>query len=110
MLFRSVQVVLTLVPSLPVSNLALSCLLPAGLEIENPRLSDEGEEASLFRSDVRDDRLLLFADRLSEAATYRFRVRAVTKGTFAVPPISAEGMYDPEIRFIGETPAPLVIE
>ena len=105
-----IQVVLTLVPSLPVSNLALSCLLPAGLEIENPRLSDEGEEASLFRSDVRDDRLLLFADRLSEAATYRFRVRAVTKGTFAVPPLSAEGMYDPEIRFIGETPAPLVIE
>lgn len=105
-----IQVVLTLVPSLPVSNLALSCLLPAGLEIENPRLSDEGEEASLFRSDVRDDRLLLFADRISEAATYRFRVRAVTKGTFAMPPISAEGMYDPEIRFIGETPAPLVIE
>ena len=40
---------------------------------------------------------------------YRFKVRAVTKGTFAVPPLSAEGMYDPEVRFVGETPPPLVI-
>ena len=52
----------------------------------------------------------MLPERDEEAATYRFRVRAVTKGTFAMPPISAEGMYDPEIRFIGETPAPLVIE
>lgn len=113
-----IQVVLTLLPTLPVSNLALSYLLPAGLELENPRLlgaeakEDEEESASYgsIHTDVRDDRLLLFVDHLSEAITYRFRVRAVTKGTFAVPPISAEGMYDPEVHFIGETPAPLVIK
>ena len=103
---------LTLAPSLPVGNLALSCLLPAGLEIENPRLSDEDAPDSAlsgFLSDVRDDRLLLFVDHLSRTTEYRFKVRAVTKGTFAVPPLSAEGMYDPEVRFVGETPPPLVI-
>ena len=105
-----IQVALTLEPARPLSNLALSFLLPAGLEIENPRLSGEEEAERGVLSDMRDDRLLLFVDRLEKPMTYRFQVRAVTKGTFAVPPISAEGMYDPDVCFIGTTPAPLVVK
>jgi uncharacterized protein YfaS (alpha-2-macroglobulin family) len=37
-------------------------------------------------------------------------MRAVTKGTFARPPLSAEGMYDPGIHFIGEMESPVTIE
>ena len=107
-----IQVELTLNPGLPIGNLAVSCLLPAGLELENPRLSDAEEGAQPYgvRSDIRDDRLLIFFDRLSGQTTYRFQVRAVTKGTFTVPPISAEGMYDPDVHFIGETPAALTVK
>ena len=61
-------------------------------------------------SDVRDDRLLLFFNRLSEETVYGFKVRAVSKGTFVVPPISAVGMYDPAVRFTGRAQPELTIE
>ncbi|MCR5347038.1 MAG: Ig-like domain-containing protein [Fretibacterium sp.] len=106
------QAILTLKPSVPVSNLAVSCLLPAGFEIENPRI-DQTEDWSGksygIVSDVRDDRLVLFFDRLGEETVYGFRVRAVTKGTFVVPPISAMGMYDPAVRFTGRAQPDLII-
>ena len=105
--------VLTIRPSMPVSDLAVSVLLPAGLELENARLdedmADEGEGWGVV-SDVRDDRLILFFDRLTQERPYGFKVRAVTKGTFAVPPISAVGMYDPAVRFTGKTGPALTIE
>ncbi|MBR1671927.1 MAG: hypothetical protein IJ702_03285 [Fretibacterium sp.] len=107
------QAILTLKPSLPVSNLAVSCLLPAGLEIENPRLDDGVEPTGSsygIVSDIRDDRLLLFFDRLDRETAYGFKVRAVTRGTFVVPPISAAGMYDPAVRFTGRPQPDLTIE
>ena len=103
-----VQISLTLNPLLPVSNLALAFLLPAGLEIETPQILEENEYP-IGRFEARDDRLLLFVDRLSEAKTHRFSLRAVTKGTFVIPPVTAVGMYDPEISFVGETPETLTI-
>ncbi len=48
--------------------------------------------------DLREDRLLVFFDRLSDQKTYRYSMRAVSKGTFVLPPLAAEGMYAPEIN------------
>ena len=97
---KVIQVVLGIKPSMTVNNLALSYLLPAGFEIENPRISDGLDEAGLV-SDIRDDRLVLFFTRLSGERSYGFKMRAVTRGTFKVPQISAVGMYDPSVRFTG---------
>ncbi|MDR2175363.1 MAG: hypothetical protein LBO82_05440 [Synergistaceae bacterium] len=105
-----VVVTLRLSPSLSVSDLAVSCLLPAGMEIENPWLADGGEPPLPgVRYSARDDRLLLFIDRLSKETDYRFVMRTVTRGTFAQPLLSAEGMYDPGIRFIGKTSPPRAV-
>ncbi|MCR4817360.1 MAG: Ig-like domain-containing protein [Fretibacterium sp.] len=106
------QAILTLKPSVAVSNLAVSCLLPAGFEIENPRIDDSAGNSVGYGivSDVRDDRLILFFDRLDEETVYGFKVRAVTKGTFVVPPISAVGMYDPAVRFTGRAQPDLIIK
>ncbi len=102
-----------------VENVAISDLLPAGFEIENPRLATSeilaageatsGRAASRERArrlpalepdrvEMRDDRLLLFTD-LGRRTTrhYRYVGRAETKGTFALPPVSASCMYDPSI-------------
>ena len=106
-------VTLTLKPSAAVSNVALSYLLPAGLELDNPRLDDTAEVTPGsygIVNDVRDDRLLLFFDRVDGEVSYGFKARAVTRGTFAVPPVSAVGMYDPSVRFIGRSQQELVIE
>ena len=106
-----VIITLRLSPGASVSDVAVSCLLPAGMEIENPRLTETDEPpVPGVRYEIRDDRLLLFIDRLDRAADYRFVTRAVTRGTFARPLISAEGMYDPGIRFVGEPGAPVTIK
>jgi uncharacterized protein YfaS (alpha-2-macroglobulin family) len=48
-------------------------------------------------TELRDDRLLLFADRLPAGIyTYSYIARATTIGDFVLPPIHAEGMYTPE--------------
>ncbi|MBN1420106.1 MAG: hypothetical protein JXP34_15110, partial [Planctomycetes bacterium] len=88
-------------------NVVIEDLLPAGLEIENPRFETTDAELRrelrdrLLRPDsveMRDDRLLLFTgyapDSSSRPRFWRYVVRAVTAGTFAVPPIRASCMYE----------------
>jgi uncharacterized protein YfaS (alpha-2-macroglobulin family) len=95
-----------------IPNVALVDRLPAGLEIENPRLGREHrfdwmpDQEEVFAPDyvdVRDDRIQVFGTlprRVSEAQQsvrrFYYVVRAVTPGTFAAPPARLEVMYDPE--------------
>lgn len=85
-------------------NIAVCDLLPAGLEVSNPRLGLEMSLAWMENqlvpdyADVRDDRVLVFAS-LPERGIYHFyyTLRAVTEGEFVLPPVKAESMYNPEI-------------
>ena len=106
----AVRIVLdTEIPGL--DQVVVSDLLPAGLEIENPRLAtsaqapqwvrDQMDSASwVMRSDIRDDRLLLFTGTLHSTGprTYIYLVRAVTTGEYVLPAVAAEAMYDPTVR------------
>jgi uncharacterized protein YfaS (alpha-2-macroglobulin family) len=88
-------------------NIVIEDLLPAGLEVENPNL-DTAQTlpwlTSKFdwcaRRDIRDDRVLLFTKPVSGKSVFCYLARAVTPGKFTVPPVSAECMYDPEIRSV----------
>lgn len=93
-----------------VRDLVLSDLVPAGLEIENPRLSRDGGHDWIHEEDlrrykrlpvdhleIRDDRLLLFTSVDTQTAVFHYTLRAVTAGTFTLPPVRAEAMYDPEV-------------
>lgn len=88
-----------------VDHVAIIDLLPTGLEIENPRLATSAKVDWLDEKqfeptyiDIRDDRILLFAN-FDEAGTryFYYTVRAVSCGSFVVPPIKAECMYEPEV-------------
>ena len=92
-------------------------LLPAGLEIENPRIESRESISWLTREtirpdymDVRDDRLILFFS-LPKAQTYHFyyALRAVTCGEFILPSIKAECMYAPEISSFSSSGAIRVV-
>jgi uncharacterized protein YfaS (alpha-2-macroglobulin family) len=109
---EKILVRLTLTPSMNASDVAVSYLLPAGMELENPRLKggDEDQEKQGVRLDVRDDRLLLFIDRLTRKTDYEFTMRAVTRGTFVAPPLAAEGMYNPTVRFVEKEQPSITIE
>ena len=81
-------------------NVVVDDLLPAGLEVENARLAtaahdDEGTATFGSRTDVRDDRVVVVG-RIGSAGHGRFTylARAVTPGTYVVPPVRAEAMYD----------------
>ena len=86
-------------------NVLVEDLLPACFEIENPRLVSSEKlnwiQEDSFEPDhidIRDDRLLLFTDLPdTKDLHYRYIVRAVTKGKFIIPAISASCMYDPSI-------------
>ncbi len=85
--------------------------LPAGLEPvdttlktsgsspRSRRASKRGRWASVFdRTERRDDRVRLFADRLPIGVHhFSYLARATTAGTFAQPPAHAEEMYTPEV-------------
>jgi uncharacterized protein YfaS (alpha-2-macroglobulin family) len=105
---------LTIESTLPedIPNVALVDRLPAGLEIENPRLGREHrfdwmpaqeDEFAPDYIDVRDDRIQVFGTlpRLAykeqrSVRQFYYVVRAVTPGTFTAPPALLEIMYDPE--------------
>ncbi len=46
------------------------------------------------RAELRDDRLVLFVNQLPKRSVFTYSLRAVSKGDFIIPPLSAEGMYD----------------
>ena len=85
-----------------VKNVAITDLLPAGLEIENPRLGPQreipGAQAASTPDylDVRDDRINLFTTASTTPKTFYYLARAVSKGTFKLGPVSADAMYNAE--------------
>ena len=92
-----------------VDNVVVQSLLPAGLEVENPRLAtteqlDWMKDGTLLEGyqDLRDDRILVFTDLAGSAWKVRHSVlRAVTPGFFALPPAQVEAMYHPSLRASG---------
>jgi uncharacterized protein YfaS (alpha-2-macroglobulin family) len=85
-----------------VDNLAISDLIPAGFEIENPRLSSSTSlnwvKNDLYTQymDIRDDRLNLYANMPGGTErTLHYMCRVVNAGHFRLAPIEAEAMYSP---------------
>lgn len=85
-----------------VENIAITDILPAGFEIENPRTKDiPGMEwikdaSTPTQLDVRDDRINLFVDLESQKQVYYYAVRAVSPGNFVMGPVAADAMYNAE--------------
>ncbi|MDE0300874.1 MAG: hypothetical protein OXN17_19750 [Candidatus Poribacteria bacterium] len=84
-------------------NVVVVDMLPAGFEIENPRLESRAGIPWLpnkrFKPDyvdIRDDRLIFFGKfPRRKGQKFYYALRAVTQGEFTLPPVTAEAMYDP---------------
>ncbi|MDD5508130.1 MAG: MG2 domain-containing protein [Bacteroidales bacterium] len=85
-----------------IENVAITDLLPACFEIENPRLDSERELTWIkdARSpdylDIRDDRISFFTTATREWKHFYYTVRAVSKGEYRMGPVSADAMYNGE--------------
>lgn len=104
-------------------------LLPAGLELENQNLSNAGvdlskilvegesiadwqQRAAIEHVEYRDDRFIaaLQLDQNRQVAQLYYLARAVTPGTYLVPPPYVEDMYRPEYQALGDTATTLTVE
>ncbi len=87
-----------------VENVVVTDLLPAGFEIENPRLTEARDMPWLPKAtqpdyfDVRDDRINFYTNATREGKVFYYLVRAVSRGKFVVGPVSADAMYNGELR------------
>jgi hypothetical protein len=97
---------LTLACEQNAKNLVVADLLPAGFEVENPRLDPDAVPEGKFAGastpshlEIRDDRVVLAFDELDKGThCFYYIVRAVTPGTYQYPPAQAECMYDPSVH------------
>jgi len=95
------------------NDVAFVYMLPAGWEVENPRMKRINtvfydmikKKLSNYRYlDIRDDRLIYFfnIDNYDKTAYFLFKVNAVNPGSFILPPMTAEAMYDRRYYAIGK--------
>ncbi len=98
----------------PLRHVVVADLLPAGVEVVNPRLEPGGGAVGTLphapieptHLELRDDRLLLFFDALpagegrSGGGRHHFYyvVEPVTPGNFQHPAATVEAMYDPAVN------------
>ncbi len=99
-----VKISLQSTESQSVENVVVTDILPAGLEIENPRISnlpgmDWIKDATTpEHKDFRDDRVHFYTTATNAPRHYYYMVRAVSPGKFKMGPVSADAMYDGEFH------------
>ncbi len=92
-------------------NVAIEVPIPAGMEIENPRLTKESLPSWTGRYrwsiahpdyvDIRDDRVIIFTDAYDGTQMYFLLLRANLKGSFFMSPVRGVVMYRPTIYYNG---------
>jgi alpha-2-macroglobulin len=82
-----------------ISNVAIVDLLPGGFEIVDAtaRTGTCGIHGVDY-VDVREDRALFFVTAPSNALEIDYQIKSCNRGSFAVPPVFAESMYDRNVK------------
>ncbi|WAC07776.1 MAG: hypothetical protein OS130_00825 [Thermodesulfobacteriota bacterium] len=97
-------------------NIAVVDLLPGGFEVElNPGIERTTRSEGLWGAsrlqkiyhwepqnvDIREDRVVVFGEVSPEVGEYVYTIRATNQGTYAIPPVFAESMYDRSMQAKG---------
>ncbi len=93
-----------------VSDVVLLDLLPGGFEMVLPTVNAEGGEEPFpdagagsvpalkpDNTDRREDRMIVFATLTTEMKRFTYKIRAVNRGSFSLPPVTAEAIYAPAL-------------
>lgn len=84
----------------PVKDVVLVDPMPGGMEPVLEKEAATDAVPGLVRRERREDRGLFFVDLGMEESCYRYRARAVTRGSFGLPPVTGQAMYAPELRAV----------
>jgi uncharacterized protein YfaS (alpha-2-macroglobulin family) len=90
-------------PSADYLNLALTHIIPSGWEIFNERMTNDEDNASISDKytyrDIRDDRVLTYFDlQRGKSVVFKVRLQASYIGTFVLPAVQCEAMYDASVN------------
>jgi uncharacterized protein YfaS (alpha-2-macroglobulin family) len=123
-----VLVHLAVAPKQRVPDALVVDLLPAGLELENQNLAQSSaslddassavkewrksmQNAAIKHQEFRGDRYVAALDISGYETTHLlYLARAVTPGSYRVPPPQVESMYRPNWQALGQTPGRLVVK
>ncbi|MCR5290905.1 MAG: alpha-2-macroglobulin family protein [Treponema sp.] len=83
-----------------IKNVAIVDLLSAGLEADITSVREAEHEGPIDYVDVREDRLVLFTTANTDLQSFTYKAKAINTGSFSVPPLFAQAMYDNTIRAI----------
>lgn len=83
------------------SNIVMIDLLPGGFEVVLDSIDRRAGHIEYV--DAREDRVLAFGDLRDKVQVYEYRIKAVNRGTYDIPPIYAESMYDRNLRSKGRS-------
>ncbi len=81
------------------SNIVIVDLLPGGFEVVLDSVDRRAGHVEYV--DAREDRILIFGNLNDTIQEYEYRIKAVNRGEYEVPPIYAEAMYDRNLRSKG---------
>lgn len=97
-------------PDRPMNDVAVVMLIPGGFEIDldaeslGARHSLPIKDKPLWQPtyiDVQEDRVVFFGNLDGGEKYFEFRLKPLNTGTYRVPPVFAEGMYDGDILYRG---------
>ncbi len=81
-----------------IKNIAITQLVPSGWEIVNTRVGDivqTGNYSTPDYMDIRDDRVMLYTGlKADESKIFNILLNASYAGTYYLPSVTAEAMYD----------------
>lgn len=80
-----------------IPHVAIVDLLPGGFEVDPQSIKASGCDYV----DVREDRIIFHCTLMSSSTELSYRLQAVNKGEYTVPPIFAQAMYQPAIQAQG---------
>ena len=84
----------------PITDNALTYCVPAGWEIINDRMLNNFSDNGCSHIDVRDDRVYFFFDLdPSESKTFKVNLTATYKGSYTIPSVTVEDMYNSDIFY-----------
>jgi len=84
-------------------QVAVVDLLPGGFEVENESVKKLETQERGGAVNAREDRVLIYTTVTNAIREYRYTIKAVNPGTYRIPAIMAEAMYDRAVTGHGES-------
>ena len=92
--------------------MVITDLFPAGFEaVWNEETEVEGDDIWVPQhTDLREDRMLSYGDVTNETRYLKYKLKAVNIGTYQIPSVYAESMYDRSIKALAVGNGQLKVE